>query len=77
MLLIRKANQWTGFYMITASVMKELKSKNNGIFAKAERLFFLSLQTFLVQLHGKCFLIPRRIVVKMVGEEVLTRPKQL
>ena len=25
--LICRANQWTGFYMITASVMKELKSK--------------------------------------------------
>ena len=23
-----KANQWTGFYMITASVMKELNTKN-------------------------------------------------
>ena len=23
--LIRQANQWTGFYMITASLMKELK----------------------------------------------------
>ena len=57
--------------------MKELKSKNNGIFAKDERLLFLSLQTFLVQLHGNCFLISGRIAVKMVGKEVLTRPKQL
>ena len=27
--LIRSANQWTGFYMITAPAMKELKEKNN------------------------------------------------
>ena len=27
-LVINRANQWTGFYMITASVMKELMIKN-------------------------------------------------
>ena len=25
--IIKKSNQWTGFYMITASVMKELNAK--------------------------------------------------
>ena len=30
--LISKANQWTGFYLITASVMKELNKCQNFIF---------------------------------------------
>ena len=35
--LICSANQWTGFYMITASVMKELM-KRNEYFQKTRKL---------------------------------------
>ena len=47
--LICSPNQWTGFYMISASVMKGLRTifENSGIYVKAESRFFFFIFLFI------------------------------
>ena len=47
--LICKANQWTGFYMITASVMKELKQWPHSVIQFHAQNFQTCDQKFLLQ----------------------------
>ena len=47
--VICSANQWTGFYMITASLMKELRKRHVGI--------ILLLQNLLLNFEKLCVVI--------------------
>ena len=45
--LICRTNQWTGFYMITASVMKRVKNLTKDISTQVETRYFLDFSKYL------------------------------